>query len=328
MKNWNTIGQFSKKVGLSAKALRLYEKMQILNSHTRGENGYRYYHDHQIEYALRLNDFKKLGFTLSEIKSLLLVDKQLSRAQITIAMQNRLLLISDEFEKLHSQKNQIEKILTSLNNKSEPLQAQQRRAIMSFYGNVFIVITGHDGHLKSAENIQSHFKNAGKDIPVYHWQEGFLTPEIKPYILIIPESDLGSHQVQNLEPDVIVINNLGEHSDQNQKNYLNLYSHIGPHVNTIINADDRSAVELAAQPRIKKGRIFYYSKNKALTAQIKQIGGVVSDGEELNIFGFNLKPEPVHFKLNKVLTLNDEVALLSSLAAIITIGFNEQDLRI
>ena len=70
MKNWNTIGQFSKKVGISAKALRLYEKIQLIKSHARGENGYRYYHDQQIELAHRLNDFKNLGFTLAEIKSL------------------------------------------------------------------------------------------------------------------------------------------------------------------------------------------------------------------------------------------------------------------
>lgn len=328
MKNWNTIGQFSKKVGMSAKALRLYEKMQLLKSHARGENGYRYYHDNQIELALRLNDFKKLGFTLTEIKSLLHVDKHISSVQITKAMQNRLLLISAQVEKLNSQKIQIKKILTSLNKKSEPLKAQQRRAIMSLYGQVFIAITGFEGHQKTAKNIQSHFKNAGQDIPIYTWKDGFTAPEIKPFILIIKETDLKSKQVQKLQPDVIVINNLGEHSDKNQKKYLNLFSHIGPHVNTIINADDRAAVELASQPLIKKGRIFYFSKNKALLPQIKKIGGVISDGEELEIFGFNLKPDPIHIGLKKILAFNDEVALLSSLAAVMTVGFTKEDLKI
>ncbi|AZZ36267.1 transcriptional regulator [Bdellovibrio sp. qaytius] len=328
MKNWNTIGQFSKKVGLSAKALRLYEKIQLIKSHARGENGYRYYHDNQIELALRLNDFKKLGFTLSEIKSLLQVDKKLSSDQIVESMQNRLLLISNQVEKLNSQKNQIKKILISLNKKSEPLKAQQRRAIMSLYGQVFIAVTGYEGHQKTAKYIQAHFKNAGQDIPIYIWEDGFTAPEIKPFILIIQEIDLESKHIQKLQPDVIVINNLGEHSDQNQKNYLNLFSHIGPHVNTIINADDRSAVELAGQPLIKKGRIFYFSKNKALLPQIKKIGGVISDGEELEIFGFNLKPAPIQIGLNKILTFNDEVALLSSLAAVMTVGFTQEDLKI
>ena len=328
MKNWNTIGQFSKKVGMSAKALRLYEKMQLIKSHARGENGYRYYHDNQIELALRLNDFKKLGFTLSEIKSLLQVDKQLSSEQIAESMQNRLLSISDQVEKLNSQKNQIKKILISLNKKSEPLLAQQRRAIMSLYGQVFIAVTGHDGHQKTAKNIQSHFRNSGQEIPIHTWKEGFTVPETKPFILLIKEDDLKSKQIQKLEPDIIVINNLGEHSDECQENYLNLFSHIGPHVNTIINADDRSAVELAGQSLIKKGRIFYFSKNKALLPQIKKIGGVLSDGEELEIFGFNLKPDPIQISLKKIMTFNDEVALISSLAAVMTVGFDKKDLKI
>jgi len=328
MRNWNTIGQFSKKVGMSAKALRLYEKMQLIKSHARGENGYRYYHDNQIELASRLNDFKKLGFTLSEIKSLLQVDKQLSSDQIADSMKNRLSLISAQVEKLNSQKKQIKKILISLNKKSEPLKAEQRRAIMSLYGQVFIAVTGYDGHLKTAKHIQSHFKNAGQEIPIHTWKDAFIVPDSKPFILIIKEEDLCSKQIQKLEPDVIVINSLGEHSDKNQQNYLNLFSNIGPHVNTIINADDRSAVELASQSVIKKGRIFYFSKNKALLPQIKKIGGVISDGEELEIFGFNLKPDPIHFNLEKILTFNDEVALLSSLAAVMTIGFDKEDLNL
>lgn len=328
MKNWNTIGQFSKKVGISAKALRLYENMQLIKSHARGENGYRYYHDQQIELAHRLNDFKNLGFSLAEIKSLLQVDHQLSSQQVAEAMQSRLVLISKQVEKLNSQKNQIKKILTSLNKKTEPLQAEQRRVIMSLYGKVFIAITGYDGHHKTAKYIQAHFKNAGQSIPIHTWHEGFQNPDSKPFILIIKENDLTSKQIQKLSPDVIVINNLGEHSEKNQKNYLNLFSHIGPHVNTIINADDRSAVALADQSQIKKGRIFYFSKNKALLPQIKKIGGVVSRGDELDIFGFNLKPEPIHLNMKKILPFNEELALLSSLAAVMTVGFEARDLKI
>jgi len=327
MKNWNTIGQFSKKVGMSTKALRLYEEIELIKSHARGENGYRYYHDNQVELALRLKGFKKLGFSLSEIKSLLLVDKNLDTTEIAIAMKQRLSLISEQVEKLNSQKNQIKNILASLNKKSEPLKADQRRAIMSFYGQVFIAVTGANGHQKTANSIQAHFQNAGYNIPIYHWNNTFEAPDLKPFILIIQENDLKHKKIQKLQPDVIVINNLGEHSDENQNSYLNLFSHIGPHVNTIMNADDRSVVDLAEQAPIKKGRIFYFSKNKALIPQIKKIGGVVSNGEEVEIFGFNLKPRAIHLKLNKILTFNDEVALLSSLAAV-TIGFKKENLKI
>ena len=200
MKDWLTIGQFSVKTGLTSKALRLYEEMNLLSSKSRGENGYRYYHFDQIEKAIRLKGFKDLGFTLAEIKNLL-----------------------DADEKIGSK-------------------------------------------------------------------------------------------------------NLGSHSVENQNFYLKLYTEVGPHVNTIINADDRASVEFASQELVKKGRIFYFSKNKALEAQIKKIGGVVSDDEELEIFGFNLKSDVINLKLHKIMAFEDEIALLSSLAAVMTVGLEKTQL--
>lgn len=327
MKGWNTIGEFSKKIGVSTKALRLYEKMGLLVSHSRGENRYRYYHDNQIDLAKRLKEFKKLGFSLAEIKGLLESDQKIDSDKIARAMRQRLALISDQFEQLTHQKRQIENILTSLNKKTEPLKAQQRRAIMSLYGKVSIVVTGRDGLEKTATFIQGHFKNANQDIPILTWTKGFVIPEAKPYILVIDENSLSSDEISKLHPDVIVVKNLGEHSTRNQKNYLKLYSGVGPHVNTIINADDRSAVELAAQAELKKGRIFYFSKNKGLVDQIKKIGGVVSDGEDVEVFGFNLKPDIINLKLPKIMTFEDEIALLSSIGAVMTVGFEKHQLQ-
>lgn len=172
MKDWLTIGQFSKKVNFSPKALRLYEKMGLILSHTRGENGYRYYDDSQIDLVLRLKEFKNLGFSLEEIKSLLHVDQELGSAKIISAMKNRLSLINNQVEQLTAQQNQITNILTSLKKKSEPLQAQQRRAIMSFYGQVSIVVTGCDGLEKTAQYIQQHFQHAEQTIPIIPWKKG------------------------------------------------------------------------------------------------------------------------------------------------------------
>lgn len=327
MKNWLTIGQFSKKIGVSAKALRLYEKMGLIVSHTRGENGYRYYANDQIELAMRLRDFKKLGFTLAEIKGLLQADRDLGSAKIAAAMKARLLLIANQVDQLSQQRKQIEKILISLKKKSEPLKAQQRRAIMSFYGKVSIVVTGCDGLEKTAKFIQKHFQNANQNIPILHWKKGTSPNQEKPYILIVQEPDLSSSEINKIHPDVIVIKSLGTHSEENQQNYLRLYSGIGPHVNTIVNADDRSSVELAGLPLVKKGRIFYFSKNKGLEPQIKKIGGGVSDGEAIEIHGFNLKPQLTNLKLGKIMTFEDEIALLSSLAAVMTIGLEKEHLQ-
>lgn len=327
MKNWLTIGQFSKKVGVSAKALRLYEKMGLITSHTRGENGYRYYDSSQLELALRLRDFKKLGFSLGEIKSLLQADRDLGSEKIAAAMTARLSLIANQVDQLSQQKKQIEKILISLEKKSEPLKAQQRRAIMSFYGKVSIVVTGRDSLEKTAKYIQGHFQTAKQTIPIVRWQEGTPINQDKPYLLILKETDLVSDEIRKIQPDVIVIKSLGVHSEENQDNYLKLYSGVGPHVNTILNADDRASVDLAGQSLLQKGRIFYFSKNKGLEPQIKKIGGVLSDGEKFDIYGFNLKTEVISLNLTKVMTYEDETALLSSLGAVMTLGLGKEHLQ-
>ncbi|HPI41040.1 MAG TPA: MerR family transcriptional regulator [Pseudobdellovibrionaceae bacterium] len=327
MKNWLTIGQFSKKIGVSSKALRLYERIGLIKSHTRGENGYRYYDSSQLELAMRLKDFKKLGFTLAEIKGLLQADRDLGSDKIAEAMKARLMLITDQVDQLSQQRMQIEKILISLEKKSEPLKAQQRRAIMSFYGKVSVVVTGCDGLEKTAKFIQRHFQVANQKIPIIHWKKGVHANQEKPYILVIKEADLASDEINRIHPDVIVIKSLGVHSDENQQNYLKLYSSVGPHVNTIMNADDRSSVELASQSLLRKGRIFYFSKNKGLEPQIKKIGGVMSDGEEIEIHGFNLKPEVINLKLEKIMTFEDEIALLSSLGAVMTVGLEKENLQ-
>lgn len=198
---------------------------------------------------------------------------------------------------------------------------------MSFYGKVSVVVTGCDGLEKTAKFIQRHFQSANQNIPVIHWQNGSPVSLEKPYILIVNEADLASSEITKIHPDVIVIKSLGTHSDENQQNYLKLYSGVGPHVNTIMNADDRSSIELAGQSLLKKGRIFYFSKNKGLEPQIKNIGGVISDGEDIEIHGFNLKPEVINLKIDKIMTFEDEIALLSSLGAVMTIGLEKENLQ-
>ncbi len=326
MKNWLTIGQFSKKIGVTAKALRLYEEMGLIKSHTRGENGYRYYLENQIELAVRLKEFKELGFSLSEIKSLLQADSDLGSEKLVSSLRSRLSLISGQAQQLSQQRKQIETILTSLEKKSEPLKAQQRRAIMSFYGKVSIVVTGAEGLERTAKYIQLHFKSVNQSVPIIHWQDGMSLSQEKPYILIIKEADLVSEEINKIHPDVIVIKNLGEHSEQTQANYLKLYSEVGSHVNSILNADDRSSVELAGNPLLKKGRIFYFSKNKGLEPQIKNIGGVISDGEEVEIHGLNLRPGVTHLQLKSIMTFEDEIALISSYGAVMTVGLEKESL--
>lgn len=325
MKNWLTIGQFSKAIGVSAKALRIYEEMGLLKSHTRGENSYRYYHEEQLEHARRLKEFKDLGFSLNEIKSLLEADQSLNSEKLTQSMESRLQVISQQSELLRNQKEQIEKILSSLKTKQEPLQAEQRRAIMSYYGQVSILITGCDGLEKTASFVQEHFKNADKQVPIFHWSPELQLPSEKPFILILPEKDLAYAEVSKINADVIVIKSVSVHSTEMENRYLQLFYNVGPHVTTVINADDRASVSFAGQEQVRKGRIFYFSKNKGLLPQIKKIGGIISGGDELDIYGFNLNSK-VHLQIKRILAFEEEIALISSYAAIMTVGLEKENL--
>ncbi|MGZ3749145.1 MAG: MerR family transcriptional regulator, partial [Pseudobdellovibrionaceae bacterium] len=180
---------------------------------------------------------------------------------------------------------------------------------------------------KTAQFIQQHFQNAKQTVPIIHWKRGLKIEQEKPYLLLIQESDLKFDEIKTIHPDIIVIKNLGSHAKETQESYLNLYSDVGPHVNTVVNADDRASIDLAGNVQIRKGRIFYFSKNRALEPQIKNIGGIVSDGEEVEIFGFNLKPDIVQLKLGRIMPFEDEVALLSSLGAVLTVGLKKENLQ-
>lgn len=327
MKNWLTIGQVSKAVGVSTKALRLYEEMGLIKSHIRGENNYRYYENSQLGLLRRLKEFKDLGFSLAEIKGLLQADNRLDSKVLAESLQNRLKEISHQSELLREQKNQIESILSSLSKKTEPLKAQQRRAIMSFYGKISVVVTGCTGLERTAQYIQQYFKNKGEEVPVLHWSREKELPLEKPFIVVLPETNLVDKEVENINADVIVLKNMNDSSTDLQHRYLKLFKEAGPHVTTVVNADDRASVSLAGNTQVKKGRIFYFSKNHALEPQIQYIGGIISNGEDLCMYGFNLKTK-VEFTYSNILAFDDEIAVLSSLAAVMTVGFEKEHLQL
>jgi len=118
MKDWLSIGQFSKRAGVSARALRLYEKLGLIESALRGENGYRYYREDQIFTARRIRELKALGFSLHEIKFLLEADATFSVKSIGAFLKRRLTFITQEEERLAEQKSQIKSILSSMNSKA------------------------------------------------------------------------------------------------------------------------------------------------------------------------------------------------------------------
>ena len=326
MKNWLTIGQFAEKASVSQKALRVYEQAGLLKPHARGENNYRYYSTDQLELLKNIKSFKSLGFTLSEIRSMLDIDEAMNPKMLRSFLEKRLQILElQQSENLTAQAH-VRKILSSLKQNKKGLEAQERRFIMAQLEKLSVVVTGVSGLELTAHFIQHHIANSGKQIPVSIWDGKSALPTRKPYVLVIPEEHLMAQGVSSLEPDVVVIKELSKSAPNIQTAYTNLYGAVGPHMSTILNADDRAVVELAGQEVIRKGKTYYFSKNAGLKSQISKIGGVVSDGEAVEIYGMNQSPGPVEINLQRVMGYQEEMAYLASLAAVMDLGLNREAL--
>lgn len=193
---------------------------------------------------------------------------------------------------------------------------------MSYQGHPAIVVTGTQGLAKTAEFIARHLSD--KAPTLLHWRSGLELPES--YILILPEEHLGDEGVESLAPNVVVLNSVSSDSEEVQRRYLRLYNHVGSHVTTVIHAEDQALLRIVSHERIRGSYYQYYSKNRALEKQIKNIGGLICSGDEISIYGYNLQKEPVHLKLEKRWGFNEELALLSSIAAVMNMGISPESL--
>lgn len=126
MKDWLSIGEFSKQTGFSNKALRLYEEKGLLLPHARSESQYRTYHRDQLPVAAKIQQYKDLGFSLEQIKTIL---KETCQSTLKEYLEERLRDSTTSLQHLSQQVIHLKSILTSL-NAGEVLTDQQRSHIM------------------------------------------------------------------------------------------------------------------------------------------------------------------------------------------------------
>lgn len=70
------IGKASEKTGLTVDTIRFYEKERLLREPPRSEGGYRLYSERDIEHLLFIRKAQELGFSLAEIRELLLIQDE------------------------------------------------------------------------------------------------------------------------------------------------------------------------------------------------------------------------------------------------------------
>lgn len=114
------IGQLSKLSGFSKDTIRYYEKIGLLEVvDKRLDNNYKDYPEAALHTLKTICKYKELGFTLEEIRELLVLQSinVLDIAKLTQLVELKITGIDSEIEKLHQTRLQLNRQLQSLAKK-------------------------------------------------------------------------------------------------------------------------------------------------------------------------------------------------------------------
>jgi UDP-N-acetylmuramoylalanine--D-glutamate ligase len=163
-----------------------------------------------------------------------------------------------------------------------------------FIKEPIIGITGTNGKTTVARLIQSFLNRSG----ISAWVGGasekplvdYLRSDSRAQVVVAEVSSFMLEHSENFNPMNVVFTNLAEnHLDRyrSMEEYVNAKRRIFRNTNqattSILNADDNAVAELARDPQVQRGRIFYFSRKPALEPQIMNIGGAVNIGDEIRV---------------------------------------------
>ena len=101
------IKDVSKIVGLSRSTLLYYERIGLINPEKNYQNDYRFFSEEDVNLLKKICTYRDMGVSLAEIKAIL--DKEDS--DIKSVLENQLININNQVEKLRYQQNKILEIL-------------------------------------------------------------------------------------------------------------------------------------------------------------------------------------------------------------------------
>lgn len=163
-----------------------------------------------------------------------------------------------------------------------------------FIKEPMIAITGTNGKTSAATLIDTFLRESG----VRTWLGGNIGNPLSEYlykketadVIVCEVSSFMLEHVETFSPKNIVFTNLAEnHLDRyrSMEEYVNAKRRIFLNTNqgttSILNADDNAVVELARDPAVQRGRIFYFSRKPVLEPQIMNIGGAVNVKDQIRV---------------------------------------------
>ena len=163
-----------------------------------------------------------------------------------------------------------------------------------FIKEPIVAVTGTNGKTTTTHLIHTFLRDSG----VKTWVGGnfgsplseYLMRDEKVDVLILEVSSFQLEHVQKFNPKNIIFMNLAEnHLDRyrTMEEYVNAKRKVFLNTNqgttSILNADDNAVVELARDPMVQRGRIFYFSRKPSLEPQIMNIGGAVTIKSQVRV---------------------------------------------
>ncbi len=163
-----------------------------------------------------------------------------------------------------------------------------------FVKEPMIAVTGTNGKSTTAHLIYTFLKESKKNV----WIGGNFGDPLSEYlrkgekadVLVVEVSSFMLEHVEKFNPKNIVFMNLAEnHLDRyrSMEDYVNakrkVFQNVNQSTTSILNADDNAVVELARDPMVQRGRIFYFSRKPSLEPQIMNIGGSVAIKDQLKV---------------------------------------------
>ncbi len=118
--------------GLTARTLRHYEEKGLIVSVRSGRNGYRHYLEEELGKIEEIKKFKRMEFSLKEIKTILDWDEEQLQSSLVKKLNGKISSIEIEINRLHESKKEAQTQFLATSNffNGKTLKKDQRRVLM------------------------------------------------------------------------------------------------------------------------------------------------------------------------------------------------------
>lgn len=192
-----------------------------------------------------------------------------------------------------------------------------------FVQEPIIAVTGTNGKSTTCKIIETMLRESGIKV----WLGGNYGTPLTEYVRKKEKADVvicevSSFQLETTEqfaPRTIVLMNVAENHldryrsmDEYVRAKRRIFQNTTHDTTSVLNADDSTVVDMARDPAVQRGRIFYFSRKPSLEPQIMNIGGAVNLKDQLKV---RVGPEIEYYSVKNI-KMRGKHAIENMMAAI------------